>query len=111
MQDYPQYLPGQNVEGAFYRALTGFRHESRTTASDVVKYEAEELGNTDIAQQAQEMGMDLSVWPAERLMWVSRTREAAARYGEPRQVEIPLGSKIVATTKEGDLLILAGPRE
>lgn len=99
-------------EGPAYRAEMGYTHEKGQTATDVVRYEQEELGNklgiTDTILA------ELKNHPASDLVWVTKTKEEATRFipegegGKGEEYELPPGSRIIATDNEGGYLVLKG---
>ncbi len=91
-------------EGKAYRGESGYAHEPGQTAADVMRYEQEELGND--YGIAAEMYAELENYPATDLVWVTKQKGIAARYGSPEEVPIPEGSRIIATDDEGGYLVL-----
>lgn len=49
------------------------------TAADIIAYERDELGNTDIIV---EDAVDLTAYPARRCHWLARRPAVAAEYGD-----------------------------
>ena len=76
------------------------------TAAGVVKYEQEELGNTDVMAVP---GYDLSQLPAKNLRWVTTTEEYAAEFGEVTDVTDEYKDYVVVAT-DGDAGVLLAPR-
>jgi len=97
-----QSLP--DFTGPAYRADTGYQNDRDATAADVLRYEIDELGNDH--QTPAELMDDLSQVPARKLTWVARTRHGAARYGEPEEMTLPAGTKIVSTDPHKGVLVL-----
>jgi len=79
--------PGDKLPGTttFYRVPSGFENSRETTAKDVIDFEDKEYGNTGEANGARriaaENNIDLSKVPARDVIWVTRTKTAARRYG------------------------------
>lgn len=84
----------------------GFRHGGETTAQDIVNFEAVELGNDDILRQTKGAGIDLTQIPTDQVIWVTKTRRAAERYGEPKEIDLGSNPQILATDGEGGYLVL-----
>lgn len=86
------------------------------TAKDIVDFEADELGNEDIREQAIAMGVDLSQYPAESAVWVTDNQEDADYYlpeeergQQPSLIEesdISKDNVIIATDYQGGYLVL-----
>lgn len=98
--DYPLW------RGRAYRSSTGYRHDSGTTAGDVVKYEQEELGNA-LGITPRQL-VDLDQYPAWRLVWVGRTKKSVSRYGRPEGLNLGRSARIVAEDGTGGYLVLMG---
>jgi hypothetical protein len=72
-------------KGGAYRYETGTEiHPDAKTAADVIRYEQEELGNTDLGVSPEKL-KELENRPASDIVWVTRTKEAAAKYGDQRE--------------------------
>jgi len=99
---------GKLWTGEAYRAETGYKHDAGTTAADVIRYEQDVLGN-DYGITPEELKV-LELYPADDVVWVTRTKEDAARYGDSIEDvvehEIPEGSTIIAEDGEGGFLVL-----
>jgi hypothetical protein len=91
-------------KGAAWRADSGYKHDRFTTAAHVVRYEQEELGN-DLGVTDTELTV-LSLLPASRLVWVTRTKREAMKYGTPRKVELDSEAAIIAEDGDGGYLVL-----
>ncbi len=91
-----------------YRAPSGYQHRPGTTALDVILYEAEELGNSDILEQAltKASRATLASHPWSDVIWLTHSKRAAGRYGHPERVEIPKGSIVLAEDGDGGYLYL-----
>lgn len=89
--------------GKAFRSPTGYRHGNDVTAGDVVRYEQDELGN-DYGLGEQELNY-LDKFPATQIMWVTRTKSPAKRYGSPRDINVE-GWRIVAEDGDGGYLVL-----
>jgi len=106
----------EKTSGTFYRVDTGMTQSKNTTAKDIVDFEADELGNDDVKigrQKAKELGIDLSQYSHKDIVWVTKSKEDAERYGEPDEVqEIPIESgTIIAEDGDGGFLILKDKSE
>ncbi len=99
------YRPSRFL-GPAWRAETGYRHSVADTAADVVNYEQNELGNP-LGVPAETVA-ELHNRPAGDLVWVTRTRKAAGRYGYPEKYLLPAGSKAIAEDGDGGFLVLKG---
>jgi hypothetical protein len=101
---------GDVWSGPAWRVESGYAHERKATAGDVVRHEQEELGN-DIGTP-QEMVKHLDQFHASRVVWVTATEGDAERYAydeegvEPKKYEIPPNSIIVGVDGDGGYLIL-----
>lgn len=84
--------------------------DRRTTARSVVDFEADELGNEDIREQAVKSGWydQLEFYPADNIVWVTLAREQAERYGKPERFKIPRGSIVIANIGDDGILFLLG---
>jgi len=91
-------------EGKAYRSETGYKHEKGDTAEDVANYEQKELGNKLGVTNA--VLAELKNYPATDLVWVTKTKGAAGRYGTPADIALPQGSRIIGTDGEGGYLVL-----
>ena len=103
----PEVTPppkGVEFSGKAYRADTGFVQDEGATAADVVRYEQETLGNK--MGVTPEVISSLEGRPAEDIVWVTKTKKDAARYGEAREVTIPPGSTVIAEDGDGGFLVL-----
>jgi len=76
-----------------------------------VDFEADELGNEDVQigrEKAKELGIDLSQYSHKDIVWVTKSKEDAERYGDAEDVqEVPIESgTIIAEDGDGGFLIL-----
>ena len=102
---------GAVVTSPVWRVESGHRHDRGATAWDVVTYESEELGNVYLRQQTETVCREgeLRERAAADLIWVTRTRVAARRYGSAvEKVVLPAGSRVIAIDRDGGLLVLRG---
>jgi len=102
----------QEFSGRAFRADTGF--QAGGTALDVINFEADDLGNEHVRQQAlaaaRAVGVDLANVPAQGIMWVTRTRDDASRFGDQiRELNFPVGSIALADLGSDGVLVL--PKE
>jgi hypothetical protein len=72
------------MNGQAWRSGTGYRHDKGQTVADVVRYETGELGN-DIQLNKLVFAITKDL-PANRCLWVTKTKRDAARYGEPERI-------------------------
>lgn len=92
-----------HYNGAAWRSHEPLDHDRGTTIQDVIDYEQTELGNqldvdgAALAQYGEE--------PARRLIWITRTRAPARRYGTPYQIA-HLRGIIIARDGDNGLLIM-----
>lgn len=99
--------PGEEISGQAWRADSGFSHSKDTKASDVIKFESEENGNEDVAQMAAEAGIDLSNRSAKDLIWVTREKKDAQRYGQAEEFALPEGTRVIVPDDgDGGMLVL-----
>jgi len=103
----------EKTSGIFYRVDTGMTQSKNATAKDIVDFEADELGNEDVQigrEKAKEMGIDLSQYSHKDIVWVTKSKEAAERYGASEDVqEVPIQSgTVIAEDGDGGYLILKG---
>ncbi|MDD5457875.1 MAG: helicase-related protein [Phycisphaerae bacterium] len=94
---------GDTYTGDAFRAETGFTHDKNATAADVVRYEQDELGN-DLGVSDEQLS-ELENYSADQIKWVTRTEEAANRYGTPQQVQAE-GGKVIAEIGSDGVLVL-----
>ena len=95
--------------GQAWRARQGFKQDPGTSAYDVLKYEELELGNKvmPVSKQARD---ELATRPAEEVVWVTRTREEALRYGEDVEaISLPRGARMLEDLGEEGALVYTGP--
>jgi len=96
-----------------YRYESGYTHTGKTKASDVVKFEREELGNdNNVSKDVEKI---LKSYKGNDLIWVTSKSQDAERYisegdteGKVNEVDIPPNSKIIGGDEEGGYLILMG---
>lgn len=92
-------------EGPAFRVDTGFTNDKNVMASDVVRYEQTELGN-DLGVGSGLLA-ELDKVPATDLVWVTKSSEDAARYGDDvQQFELQPGARIIAEDTDGGFLVL-----
>jgi hypothetical protein len=101
----------EKTSGTFYRVDTGMTQSRNATAKDIVDFEADELGNEDVQigrEKAKELGIDLSQYSHKDIVWVTKSKEDAERYGAPEDVqEVPIeNGTIIAEDGDGGFLIL-----
>ncbi len=78
------YTPTNIYKGKAYRFETGTEtHPDAKTAADVIRYEQDELGNTDLGVSPEKL-KELEKRPATDIVWVTRDKVEAARYGTER---------------------------
>ena len=103
--EYPEKPAGNGEPQTFYRG-GGEGSMPSGTAADIIQYEKQELGNTDVTPTE---GIDLSKIPAKNTVWLTSTKEAAQEYGKPQSVSFPVGSyRIIARDGQGGVLIEKG---
>lgn len=103
--------PVQRLKKA-YRSHSGFKHDPKATAQDVVDYEANELGNEYLKNQASRSGMDLTKIPASHVTWVTGTKKAAKRYGaDVGEVSLHPDHRVIAADLDGGFLIHNPPQK
>ena len=89
----------------WWRADSGYRHERDTLIRDVVAYEVGDLGNNIHLN----IELYLTVWmlPASQCLWATRSKRAAAHYGEPERLEL-VGEQILGSDDCGGYLLVLG---
>ena len=77
------------------------------TAQDIVDFEADELGNIDIREQAESLDINLRDIAARNVLWVAKDLETARKYGaNAEEIAIPENSMIIAGDDEdGEYLV------
>lgn len=88
----------------FWRTVTGYHHEKGVTAGDVVRYEQQELGNDYGITEKQLKELDR--YPAWCLVWVTKKKKDAKRYGRPQLFDVGKDYKVIAEDGDGGYLIL-----
>lgn len=100
----------KKVTGKFYRSETGFIQVKGTTAADVLNFEADENGNQDAIEAREEMkrlGIDLTKVPHQDIVWVTKSKKAAKRYGnEIGEYDIKDGIVVIPDDGDGGMLII-----
>ncbi len=96
--------PGDAFIGKAYRAESGLAIRGET-AEDIVNFEARELGNIDIREQARSLGIDLSSIKERNVVWVTKTPGDGRRYGIPEEYPLPKGSIILSSDGDGGYLV------
>ena len=101
----------EEYSGKGYRVESGnMGIPSNATAKNIIDFEADELGNEHVRENAEivakKLGIDLSEVSSEDIVWITRAKETAKElygYGkdEPTEVDIPKGS-VVLTDLGGD---------
>jgi hypothetical protein len=91
--------------GPAWRVATGYHHDRRQKAADVLRFEEKELGNRyNIPLKIRRMLRDR---PAGQMLWVTRSRKAAERYGTPENVTSDVqGARIIAEDGDDGYLVL-----
>jgi hypothetical protein len=99
--------PSRYWVGKAYRSASGYSHEKGATAGDVVRYEQDELGNDyGITKEGLR---ELDKHPARDLIWVTKKKSDARRYGDPNLINVE-GWRIVAEDGDGGFLVLNADR-
>lgn len=99
-------LKDKLVDGTFYRVDGGLSNK-HLTAQDVVDFEADEHGNEDVRDQAKETGIDLTKYNGDDVIWVTKSKRDALRYGNRAEIsEYKLKGIILAEDGDGGYLIL-----
>ena len=101
--------PGQKFIGEAYRAESGLLTKGKN-AQEIVDFEAEELGNIDVKEKAEELakklGIELKNISERDVVWVADTLEKAQDYGKAEKVEITKDNIILAEDGDGGYLVL-----
>ena len=94
--------------GAAWRADTGLLLRG-STALSVIAFEEQELGNAaDFAHLDRAQRAELAAMKSDQIVWVTRVRRAAARYGDPERIDLGENARIVAEDGDGGFLVLRG---
>ncbi len=93
--------------GKGYRAET-FNFPKQGFALDLIKYDESELGNVDeFRHLTAEMRRALATVPIRDITWVTKSRKAAEKYGDPDEVyDRGRSPRIIAKDGDGGFLIL-----
>lgn len=92
-----------------FRSPTGFKQTRGTTAIDVVNFEEQELGND--LKLSKELREKLKTIPAERVIWVTRTKGQAQKYGENVEEINTAGGQVLTDLGEDGMLVLLPSKE
>jgi hypothetical protein len=104
----PSLPAGRPFVGKAFRAESGLLVKGKT-AQDIVDFEACELGNADIKQQAEALGINLSAIPETDVVWVTKSLKEAEWYGEhAAEVDLPAHAFVLAEDGEGGFLVYRG---
>ena len=81
-----------------------------SSAAQIIRYEQGVLGNDlGIPKWIRRL---MESQPSQRLQWLTKTKKAASRYGQPEPLKLPRGSRILATDgDEGYLVFFGGPEK
>lgn len=95
--------------GPAFRSETGLKHEQERTAKDVIEHEESQLGKKlDIDPTVRKR---LERFPARQVVWVTKTKEDAQKYGENvQQIDVGKNAKIIAQDNEGGYMVIFGRR-
>jgi hypothetical protein len=100
---------GSTYGGSAYRVESNLMVKGKT-AKDIVDFEAEELGNTDIKDQAESLDIDLSAIDSEHVVWACLNKSDAEYYlsqgfdDKVIKINIPDGSMVLASDYQGGYL-------
>jgi hypothetical protein len=94
-------------KGKAYRAESNLLFGGKTIL-DIIKFEEQELGNKDYDHLSLQMRKILSKIPADRAIWICKTKDNAEQYGKTELVNIGKNPKIIAEDNCGGYLILIG---
>jgi hypothetical protein len=93
--------------GIAFRADTGYCHGKEQKAIDVINFEEKELGNTDTKHLTLEIRKQLSKYPAKDIVWVTKLKKDAKKYGiVDRVYDLGKTPKIIAEDGDGGYLLL-----
>ena len=90
--------------GPAWRAASGYNHGFTDTAADVVRFEAEELGNEWPEQLSPELQLELRSIPASQIVWVARQKETAQIYGPAELWTLSDQARIIHEDEDGALV-------
>jgi len=94
-------------EGRAWRSETGYQHDRGSTAADVVRYEQDDLGNDlGVSDGLLSELETISAEDGRTLVWVTRTKKDAARYGGAKPFPVSPGAVILAEDGDGGCLVL-----
>lgn len=100
---------GDTYGGPAYRVESNLMSRGEN-AKSIVDFEAEELGNTDIRDQAESLGIDLSSIDSEHVVWACLSKMDAEYYlsqgfdDKVVEIRIPEGSRVLASDYQGGYL-------
>ncbi|MFZ7134346.1 MAG: hypothetical protein ACOWWR_18525 [Eubacteriales bacterium] len=104
---------GKTWEGKAWRSETGFgfdRDSETETAQKKIDFEADELGNEHVREDAERIaranGIDLKSVRGKDIIWVTKEKKDADRYGESEEFDLPKDSIILADDPDGGYLVL-----
>lgn len=107
LRDLIKNLP--KFKGKGYRVSTGF--SNKVSAFDIIKFESIELGNFQEYQHiSQEIMEKLKHISAKDIVWVTKTKNDATRYGKMEDInevyDLGTNPKIIAEDGDGGFLVL-----
>lgn len=93
---------GEIYSGKAFRAESNLLIGGKN-AQEIVDFEADELGNKDIKEQAESLGINLRKIPARNVLWVAKDLQTARKYGSnAEEICISKNSIIIASEDEDD---------
>ena len=90
----------------YWRVPSGYRHEKGTTALDVINFESDYLGNSEVKAQTlcvvSEMRLEKA--SADQLQWACKRKVDAKRYGKPEPFNF-IDPLVLANDGDGGVLL------
>jgi len=109
MSDVKARAEAQKWTGKAYRGELPSQKEFKTV-QEKLDYDAKMFGNTQIRVRlydiAKRLGINLSKIPSKDIVWVTKEKWIAKRYGEAKEVKLPKDTIILMEDGEGGQLIL-----
>lgn len=111
-----RFNPGDVYTGTAWRVPTFNMGNDAKTAADVIRFEANELGNTHVLEHAfkaaKKHSLDLNNISADDIVWVTRNKRTAEKlygYGEKAsRWQIPKNSIVLSDIGDDGILLYTG---
>jgi hypothetical protein len=103
--------PGEIYKGKAYRVESNLM-VGPDTLKELIDFDADELGNEDIRQQVESLGIDTVKVSAGDTVWVTKTRKDAEHYVFEDmpviEIDLPSNAVVLAYDDEGGYLVYRG---